>query len=132
MKKAYVLMCVYWEYNDEYNHKVGDDSGRPMTVFNDEQAADTALEQYENDAWQRNVAGENIGEWLPETSFEDCSPLMECEAIKKLSEVFPDFDANVNLTRWTLPSKLSSAQIKVLREVYPTIFFYHIVVTTVN
>lgn len=132
MKIKYLIMSPSWEYNDEYNYKLGDDIGTPMMLCNNEKEANALCEQYEIKWWQDYMSDKNIGGWMSHgESYESLTGLMECQAISMLSKVFT-FGNPIKLLDWVLPRNLTVEQVKVLKEVYPSIYFYFVTEVKVN
>jgi hypothetical protein len=130
MNQSFVIMAPYWDYNDEYSYTVGEGSGSPVAVFADRAQADAECERLELAAWRMNLQGESIGGWMWD-SYGYMVGGDEDEAKAKLRAAFPDDyepDEDIDLDDFMVPSKLTDAQVNVLRDVFSWIYFNHVVV----
>jgi hypothetical protein len=73
MKKAYVVMHVGWEYNDEYYYRAQERGGIPKDVFTSSDAADAECDRLNLEAARKMLASKwgNLGDYLGEDWTED-------------------------------------------------------------
>lgn len=126
MNKLYLIMAPFWDYKGEYRYTAG---GSPVISFTSREDADKRCEELENFAWRFNLGGESIGEWMWD-SYKHIGALSEDEATAMLKAAFPNEDGEdyeIDLDNFVVPTDVTDEQIKVLREVFACIYFYHVV-----